>query len=1139
MNKVLFTMLALAMLALAATTALADSATDSAIRMEETGIAVFGHADYVAPTAVYPTAASGTSADEANSSASATSATTSWSLSAWSVGRMISEQPPDAKVGEFLTRFPRETSQINWDATLAAIRASQAALEGYIQVIGGTTNLNEMLLITRSGAMAVPFVLKDGTRVDSVYTFSAATAMRPYRLFATRRDEGNSAAFIDLSGRFVRFFGDPAVITPRYAVTNPGASGAAASNVVWGIDYDPVTSHMLTARYIVDEATGTIDCPKGQFVLAYYDTETKEHLVASIVVEITPPAVNTLQATVGSELRPVGGGWDIADLMGVVNKGTVKDSDDPYSPYVEKFSAPSGQELSNKYHGKIYAIAPTDKSTSGTLNMAMPWKVDVYWKTSDPMGVMWTFENDWYLVSWPDDTYRLVIADNPAKPGLKWAIPTNYTAKVLGYKSPSSLTAQLNSMSGEVTVSGEGHFLLKIMTDAQDIPWYLPMQSCYRTSTDVLASTDAGAIVADWPIGFEATMFSGVAAGKAENAAKRMDETLPGYIYAAASTGRNWNPRLYHEPSPAGVGDMGDDAIDILDGADGTSYESDPYDNLESAIYGVNESLNPVEVWWRGNIQLPDMPTPITYPGLVERYRFTWAETLREGLLPDIVLSSKRGSADPTMTAFGGRALAFIGQEAYAKVSGTVPLAGVTNVIGFQIYPSDFATDMATGRVATVTSDRSTFTVSLVGVSDTNLVFASALDGVLQNTFGVALDGWEEVGFALPNGWSGRRVELALGANGGERAASGIALDDIAVCCIDETGTNTADAVRFLFAETDLKATPGDNSERVAADSSGHGYQLLAHGFSVAGRGSPREFDGTLRADSGVEPAIYYQNDREAVGWNPNEEHAFLKLDGDYVVWAMRNDLNTEESSKPVVLAQYSKNGKGAMQAYRVVTTSLAYPSFTNIVVAGNRMIPPGPIGKLDGSESSYNAYSSLWSFTNDLNVVYMDRKGTAWARRDGAAMARYSYPMQEGFYCPSLGDNQLVVGEDYVGWMNCVYIKNPSAANLQNVETAIPWNWISVWPATNGVPTMKVAQVLTKATLGLPEVWNAASMASPANTVSRSDLPARASSAKGSTTSRACRRRSPTASTSTRTRTSRAARTSSSTSSPTRSARR
>ena len=122
-------------------------------------------------------------------------------------------------------------------------------------------------------------------------------------------------------------------------------------------------------------------------------------------------------------------------------ENTVKDADDLYSPYVEKFAAPTGQELSNKYHGKIYAIAPTDKSTSGTLNMAMPWKVDVYWKTSDPMGVMWTFENDWYLITWPEDTYRLVIADDPAKPGLKWAIPTNYTAQVLGYKAPNSLTA--------------------------------------------------------------------------------------------------------------------------------------------------------------------------------------------------------------------------------------------------------------------------------------------------------------------------------------------------------------------------------------------------------------------------------------------------------------------------------------------------------------------------------------------------------------------------------------------------------------------------------------------------------------------------------------------------------------------------
>ena len=51
---------------------------------------------------------------------------------------------------EFLKRFPREADEIDWTETFAAIRASEAASGGYIQVIGGTTNLNEMLLISPS-----------------------------------------------------------------------------------------------------------------------------------------------------------------------------------------------------------------------------------------------------------------------------------------------------------------------------------------------------------------------------------------------------------------------------------------------------------------------------------------------------------------------------------------------------------------------------------------------------------------------------------------------------------------------------------------------------------------------------------------------------------------------------------------------------------------------------------------------------------------------------------------------------------------------------------------------------------------------------------------------------------------------------
>ena len=68
--------------AVLAATAKADSATDSAIRMEEVGIAVFGHSAFEEPTAAYPTAASGTCADEANASAPALWLTAEWQATA-------------------------------------------------------------------------------------------------------------------------------------------------------------------------------------------------------------------------------------------------------------------------------------------------------------------------------------------------------------------------------------------------------------------------------------------------------------------------------------------------------------------------------------------------------------------------------------------------------------------------------------------------------------------------------------------------------------------------------------------------------------------------------------------------------------------------------------------------------------------------------------------------------------------------------------------------------------------------------------------------------------------------------------------------------------------------------------------------
>ena len=61
---------------------------------------------------------------------------------------------------------------------------------------------------------------------------------------------------------------------------------------------------------------------------------------------------------------------------------------------------------------------------------------------------------------------------------------------------------------------------------------------------------------------------------------------------------------------------------------------------------------------------------------------------------------------------------------------------------------------------------------------------------------------------------------------------------------------------------------------------------------------------------------------------------------------------------------------------------------------------------------------------------------------------------------------------------MNCTEIPSPSVTDLKDGFKSMPWTWLAQWPDTNSVPTMCVGQVLTVAENGLPEVWNAASMA-------------------------------------------------------------
>ena len=1063
--------------ACAVATANAAPPQDTEVGLGEVGLPVYGASaggsGYAPPEAAYPISAASAPvlAEEQVTATSTRDTQVTWTLAAWTVGRTLSEQKPDAKIGDFCTNFPSEET-IDWAKTIEA--NADLVAGGQVIFDTGSTNPMERVLFTASGAVTVKWVKKDNTQEEQTYKIGAMSSSRPYRIFATRADEENSAAFIDLSGKFVKFFGSSQLLSSEWRVKS-----GSVSNVVYGLDYNPSVSKMLTFRYMVDETTGTVRCPQGQFVLAYYDTETKDHMVAHIVVEVCPPAVNTLYAGVGDALAPAGGGYGASDLYAVVVAGLTREANDPYSPYLEQYKAAEGEEVTDPNHGKVFAIAPTDVTTS-SAGLAMPWKADIYWQTPDPMKTRWTFEHDWYLVSWPQEPVKVVVAPSDATPGCPFIVPTNYQVSTL-FRMPESVSVAVDQQTGEVSLrGGNGGKILIRLTNVNGVgcPWYMPVEM-----TDYRDSSVATPWTIDWPVGMELTPRLGVEAGPDARAmSERVNDSLPGFIYEPESPGRNWNPRLYRRP-------VGSSSVPDLSGVldvDGTiAQNADPYADLESSIYAVNASEGKIQVWWRANFQAERMSAPVTYPALVQNYRASWETTMADGLLPEIALSSGLGSADPAMVACGGRSLILAETNSTASVNlaGTKVDGSAESVAaGFAIYvPTD---EPATpGRlVRLVFGDKgapgaATVEAWLERVGTNGWQVAVSATGGESQAIPVEAGRWNVVTMKVPDAAKGRGVAATVGAVEGDcSAATYVAIDRLALWYGDTAAPESeSDAIfSFSFTDDDLATLGSDGRVRTATDAKGN--TLRASDCAALGMGSPKAFSLTLAAEGGVAPEIYYQNEQGTVGFNPNEEHAFLEANGsEYVVWALRNDFNQYGLSQPVVLVMYPRNGKGAMQAYRVVDVNTAHRDFVKTVTVGNLMLPPGPVGKVPGWGTDNDLAVSL-SSADDSSVVYIDRKNQMWARRDGMAFAAYSYPLQPGFYCPSLGDNQLPEGT-VVGWMNCAEIPAPSATDIQDGMKSMPWTWLAQWPDTNSVPTMRVGQVLTVAENGLPEVWNAASM--------------------------------------------------------------
>ena len=457
--------------------------------------------------------------------------------------------------------------------------------------------IGETVYVAAGGTQSFTWVLTSGSILQMNYVIASSCQGRPRRIYWT--DDPYNGPNIDLSGKFVRFFGADRILKPRYTTpTTPGGP----TNIISGLYIDKST-HMLNA-------VGEIE---GQVVMAYYDTGTYENLLHVQTVEVCRPQVNILPGEIGRALKPDGRGYDTTGLRA---RPTLVSPTDNRGNYLYQHA---GHYSYSPKDGNVYPLRPT---------VDCRWNAEVYWMETDEMEVQWPFELDHYECDWPKDATVFVRGDVNNDGGRPIYIPADYTPSLMSYQEPEG-HARAPEMDGTFTTLGEGFSLLRLTTE--DNVWFVPIHSVLRSNTNYFTLAESSVAV-----GSELRLRDGTLSGTAADFTPTCDPESPGTIYEATSA-RIWNPNLY-VPAQADVGNSESvDPSSLTDSGGDTNV-------YESVIYPVTaNAANPkIEVWWNTTIQAEDMPSVLTIPTLPQIYSVHWPKGWEA---PHVVIASQLGGA--------------------------------------------------------------------------------------------------------------------------------------------------------------------------------------------------------------------------------------------------------------------------------------------------------------------------------------------------------------------------------------------------------------------------------------------------------------------------------------------------------------
>ena len=885
--------------------------------------------------------------------------------------------------------------------------------------------VDKRVFITEGGTISMVWVREDGTTLEMSYVASMTCSGRPRRIYWT--DSPYNAPGIDLTGKFVKFFGPSELVTPRYGtVTNTvgGVQQIIENKIVSGLNLD-TTSHILFAH-------GELE---GQVVIVYYDSGTYERILHVQVVEVCRPVVNVLSGKIGQALKPDGRGHETEGLRA---RPTFVSPSDDRGEYLYQHK---GRYSHSPKNGYVYPLRPT---------MDCRWNAEVYWMETDEMEVEWPFEVDHYECDWPKNATVFIRGDLNQDRGRAIYIPSVYTPTLMDYQEPDG-HAHAPAPDGTFETVGDGYSLIRLTTD--DNIWFVPIRSVMRSNTEFFTLESE-----EIAVGRELILRGGIYSGAVEGFAPQCDQTSPGYIYAANSD-PVWNPNLYIAPAaeePSGI------STNIISS---TSGDTNRY---ESAIYAVTAnkseamSENPkVEVWWNTTIQDDDMPSKLTIPTLPRVYSIRWP---KKNECPEIVIASQLGSASESIYS-KHCALYFEAKDSTALLSEREYFSKDGGTIMFwvrspKMYEDDSAHSSLFSIAPETGASANPFAVDLYRSESSHSLrfYANKNTNDSQNQVNDAIeipndDEWHHIAIVISSdgGYTPYCDGKSFGKRGGNLNLSGLlgaivkpvlGANDFNGGMVARVGAEIGEILFWdrLFAEDEIETErlkPHDGTENKLTEY----YSFRIEDVLSAGDRTPRNFtskvlksthtaynclfveagppqigNGIIEADTDTTPVVYVQNDSKKAAYNPNEEHAFIRSGAEgHVAWALRSDLNDETSSQSGVLVEYVKGGKKKMQWLEVVLTNSIYSALAADAIAGKPLPGPHPMDLFDDPWKP----ETYWDELGSVSPAHRDRKGQLWARAAGELNVHMYYPMQEGFAFPALSMQDWPKVGESIPWLS------------------------------------------------------------------------------------------------------------------------